>query len=99
MTDNYLDKLEARIQEALDTKTKKATELQSAYKNRGQVFPQMELLEALKSDNREVMAELQRMRKEPAYKSAWEPKSQSVAKQKNAHQYLQPYSTEFGYSM
>ena len=73
--DNYMDKFEARIQDALDTKKRKAAELQTAYKSRGQVFPQMELLEALKSDNREVMAELQRMRKEPAYKSAWVPKS------------------------
>jgi hypothetical protein len=36
-------------------------------------------LEALKSDNREVMVELQKMRKDPAYKSAWVPKSSDLS--------------------
>ncbi|MDR1044151.1 MAG: helicase, partial [Candidatus Adiutrix sp.] len=80
--DNFLDKFESKIEEALETKKKKAAELQTACQSRGRRFPQMALLEALKADNREVMVELQKMRKAPAYKSAWEPSSSRMSEAK-----------------
>jgi hypothetical protein len=51
-----VDNLTVDIQQAQDAKKKKAAEFQTAYQSsRGQAFPQMALLEALKNDNRDGM--------------------------------------------
>lgn len=73
--DNYLNGFEKRIDEALERKSKKAQELDTAQKSLGQPFPQMWLLEALRRDNRVVLEEINKVKKAEGYHSAWVPDS------------------------
>lgn len=75
--DNYLASFEKKIEELGQEKIRKAAELVTARWSRGQAFPQMALLEALRKDNREVMAELRQAQKNPDYKSNWVPLSRN----------------------
>lgn len=73
--DNFMAKFEKSIQEAQDLAAKQAQELANARKDFGQPFPQMGKLAMLRRDNRDVMRELQLMRKDGTYKSQWKPPS------------------------
>ncbi len=73
--DNYLDKFEKSIEATEDRGKAKAEELALAKESQGKLFPQMELLEALRRDNQEVMRELRLSRNDSSYKSEWMPSS------------------------
>ncbi|MDR1045911.1 MAG: hypothetical protein LBP33_12495 [Candidatus Adiutrix sp.] len=75
--DNYLNKFENNISEIKRDRERKAAELVNARQRQGQPFPQADLLNALRQDNREVMRELQISQKDPSYKSTWRPQSQA----------------------
>jgi hypothetical protein len=77
--DNYMNKFEAYITETERDREHKAAELINARNMQGQPFPQADLLNSLRQDNREVMRELQLMQNNPSYKSEWNPKSQQEA--------------------
>jgi hypothetical protein len=76
--DNVLGKFESKLQEVEKDLLRQKAELATAKQSQGQPFPRMELLEALRRDNREVMAELRLMQKNPSYKSEWEPSSRKM---------------------
>lgn len=73
--DNFMGKFESAVEKKQETAAKQAKELEMAKASRGQVFPQMEMLEALREDNIQVMTELRLTQKDPMYKSAWQPRS------------------------
>jgi hypothetical protein len=75
--DNYMNKFENNITEVERDRERKAAELVSARQRQGQPFPQADLLNTLRLDNREVMRELQLSQKNSGYKSAWRPQSQA----------------------
>lgn len=77
--DNFLDRFEEQVKGVETRLEKSLKELETAKQNRGRPFPQAELLEALRSDNREVIRELQISQKDPGYKSNWKPKSRELA--------------------
>ena len=76
--DNYLSRFESNITDIKHERERKAAELVSARQNQGQSFPQADLLNALRQDNRDVMRELQLARQDPSYKSVWTPASQNM---------------------
>ena len=73
--DNFLNKFEQGIGQIEDAADRQAKELETAKASRGQVFPEMAKLEALREDNSQVIAELRLTQKDPSYKSTWQPKS------------------------
>ncbi len=77
--DNYMGRFESNITELQRERERKAAELLSARQSQGQPFPQTDLLNALRQDNREVMRELQLIQKDASYKSAWKPASLDMA--------------------
>ena len=84
--DNYLGRFESFIEDEKNRVKRQAEELVTAKQSQGKEFPQKELLEALRRDNREVMAELRLMQKNPRYKSEWEPSSRKIQEGKAATQ-------------
>jgi N12 class adenine-specific DNA methylase len=76
--DNFLGRFESFIGDEKNRAQRQAEELATAKQSQGQEFPQKKLLEALRRDNREVMAELRLMQKNPRYKSNWEPLSRKM---------------------
>ena len=79
--DNYLAKFENNITEVERERERKAAELVTARQRQGQSFPQAELLNTLRQDNREVLRELQLMQNNPSYKSEWKPSSDKLPEQ------------------
>ena len=77
--DNFLDRFEVRIEETEKEKIRQAEELVTARRSQGRVFPHLAELEALRRDNREVLAELRKFNHEPGYKSVWRPSGQTQA--------------------
>ncbi|MDL2259258.1 hypothetical protein LJB99_00045 [Deltaproteobacteria bacterium OttesenSCG-928-K17] len=59
--DNYMDKFENNITELERDRERKAAELVIARKSQGKPFPQTDMLNALRHDNRAVLRELQFM--------------------------------------
>ena len=82
--DNYLNKFEVNITEVEKNLERKAAELIVARQSQGQPFPQAELLNTLRQDNREVMRELQLVQNNPSYNSTWEPQSLKIREVKPA---------------
>ena len=86
--DNFLDRFEEQVK-GVDTRLEKnLKELETAKKSQGLPFPQMELLETLRSDSREVIRELQISQKDSRYKSDWKPRSQAMATNKEHDQQI-----------
>ena len=81
--DNYLNKFEVNITEVEKDLERKKTELVTARQSQGQPFPQADILNALRQDNREVLRELQLMQNDPSYKSEWEPQSLKIRESKS----------------
>jgi hypothetical protein len=77
--DNVLGGFERNIQDVENVRDHQTAELATARQNLGLAFPHLAQLEALRQDNREVMRELRISQNDPAYKSAWRPKSQGLA--------------------
>ena len=95
--DNYMNKFENNIKEVERDRERKAAELINARQSQGQPFPQADLLNTLRQDNREVIRELQLMQNDPSYKSGWKPSSQKspqIARQETNCQGLK--SNAFG---
>ncbi|MDR1397141.1 MAG: hypothetical protein LBJ14_05365 [Desulfarculales bacterium] len=73
--DNWMAKFASFIDDAKADHDKEIQELERIKPKMGESFPQMELLNALRQDNREVMAELKLMQKNSDYISGWQPQS------------------------
>jgi len=91
--DNFLGRFETMIEGQEKLAQKNARELETALASRGQEFPHMKMLEALREDNRQVMAELRLAQKDPAYKSTWQPKSWSLDDNKGKQEPVSPVQT------
>jgi N12 class adenine-specific DNA methylase/predicted RNA methylase len=73
--DNYLASFESRMQEVIGKRDAELTELDEARHEALKPFAQMQRLEDLRADNRDVMAELQRMQASDSYESTWQPRT------------------------
>ena len=76
--DNYLNKFENNITDVEHDQERKSAELATARKSQDQPFSHVDLLNALRRDNLDVMRELQLMQSNPDYKSEWRPLSQVI---------------------
>jgi N12 class adenine-specific DNA methylase len=74
--DNYLASFESRIQETIDRRDAELAEYAKAQVELSKPFAQMQRLEDLRADNRDVLAELQRMQANDAYVSTWRPRTE-----------------------
>lgn len=83
--DNFMSKFENFIKDSEIQKEKAAAELIVAKENLGKPFPQELLLKTLRQDNIEVIRELTLTRKNPKYKSAWQPMSMDGGKLKDVN--------------
>ena len=81
---NYLKSFEERCEEAEATRVKERAEYASAVAAFGKPFPQQALLEALRDDNRQVIAELKKLEANSDYVSDWVPKSEAIKQAANA---------------
>lgn len=81
--DNFMNKFEKFIKDTEIQKEKAAAELIVARENLGKPFPQELLLKTLRQDNIEAIRELTLTRKNPKYKSAWQPMSMDGGKLKD----------------
>jgi len=73
--DNYLGRLDARIEDADHRRQQELSELASAKQELAKAFPLQEQLEILRKDVADVMTELKKTQANPAYISDWVPRS------------------------
>lgn len=71
--DNYLSSFESRMAEAYAQRDSELLELTKAQTEMKKPFALLQRLEDLRADNRDVLAELQRMQANDAYVSNWRP--------------------------
>lgn len=73
--DNFLGRLEVRIEDAERQRAQDYSELVKAKKELLKPFSQQTRLEMLRKDSADVMTELKKMQADPAYVSEWVPQS------------------------
>ena len=86
--DNYLGRLETRIEDADRRRETELAELSNAKAELAKPFAQQEQLEVLRKDVADVMTELKRSQANPAYVSDWVPRS-SLTEAKRVIQVVQ----------
>jgi len=74
--DNYLSSFESRIKEATERRDAELSEYAKAQLELTKPFVQLQRLEDLRADNRDVLTELQRMQANDAYVSTWSPRTE-----------------------
>jgi len=82
--DNHLGTFEDRIQNADRVRLQEHEELRKATAEMAKPFAQMAMLEALRSDCRDVMTELKLMQADTSYVSTWSPQSEALKDQHQA---------------
>ncbi|GGM25505.1 hypothetical protein GCM10009425_40320 [Pseudomonas asuensis] len=80
-TDNFLDQFEHWRDQANKTRDKELRELEKAKLEKERPFSQMERLEYLRQDVRDVMTELKLMQADDDYVSQWKPRSRETDQQ------------------
>ena len=76
--ERFLGTFEKYCEDAEAARVKEHAEHAQAVAAFGKPFPQQELLEALRDDNRQVITELKKLEENSDYVSSWKPKSQAI---------------------